>query len=85
MIGAHGVHVATMMEDVPESFPMVLTLFDSVIENYLVSLENTFNQYTPGMRTEEFDRVIDSRLRDVTRKVNEMKKNYKKQEDTNHE
>jgi hypothetical protein len=37
------------------------------------------------MRTEEFDRVIDSRLRDVTRKVNEMKKNYKKQEDTNHE
>ena len=85
MIGAHGVHVATMMEDVPESFPMVLTLFDSVIENYLVSLENTFNQYTPGMRTEEFDRVIDSRLRDVTRKVNEMKKNYKKQEDTKHE
>lgn len=85
MIGAHGVHVATMMEDVPESFPMVLTLFDSVIENYLVSLENTFNQYTPGMRTEEFDRVIESRLRDVTKKVNAMKKNYKKQEDTDHE
>lgn len=85
MIGTHGVHVATMMEDVPESFPMVLTLFDSVIENYLVSLENTFNQYTPGMRTEEFDRVIESRLRDVTKKVNAMKKNYKKQEDTNNE
>ena len=48
---------------------MVLTLFDSVIENYLVSLENTFNQYTLGMRTEEYDKVIDSRLRDVTRKV----------------
>ena len=62
MIGAHAVHVATLMEDEPESFLMVERLFDSVIENYLVSLDNTLRQYSPGMRTAENDKKVDKAI-----------------------
>ncbi len=76
MIGAHGVHVATPLEDKPESFPFVARLLDSVTENYIVSLDNTIRQYTPGIRTPGNDRIIEHKLQQTAQEATRLKRKY---------
>ena len=76
MIGTHAVHVATHMEDKPESFPMVERLFDSVNKNYLVSLDNTLRQISPGMRTAENDKKVDKAIQYATQGTVRLRDRY---------
>ena len=79
-VGAHYVHVETPMEDNPESFSMVERLFDDVFRNFIVSLENTFQQFSPGMRTPENVKTVENMIRNATRQANALKKKYLKEE-----
>ena len=56
-------HVEGKLNDVPESFPVVMELLEDVARNYLVSLEHILKQYTPGMVTEENNEAIRSMFR----------------------
>jgi len=84
-VGAHYVHVETPMEDNPESFPMVERLFDDVFHNFIVSLENAFQQFSPGMRTPENMKNVENMIRNATRQANALKKKYLKEEKKDHE
>ena len=78
-VGAHYAHVETPMEDAPESFPNVERLFEDVFRNFIVSLENTFQQFTPGMRTPENTKTVENMLRNAVRQANALKKKYLKE------
>ena len=64
------------MEDKPESFPMVERLFESVNENYLVSLDNTLRQYSPGMRTAENDKKVDKAIQYAAQRAVRLRDRY---------
>lgn len=76
MIGKKGIHVEGKMPDEPESFPVVLELLESVARNYLVSLEHTLKQYTPGMMTEEHNKEIISMFRGTSREATSIIKKW---------
>ncbi len=63
-------------QDTQELPDTISSQLDSIIDNYLASLESTMELYTAGIRTPEHNKEIENRIKSTDRKAKEILKEY---------